>query len=252
MDSGTPPEITLAYVIAGSRRCGSNLLCDWLRGAGVAGQPGEHIEQLEPREDNGFVDLERFPDVARLLGPNGPLRPLGEDLVAFARARGTGANGVFGTTIFGHNFRALAARLGLPSPEVMRLLTPDGRCIHVTRRRKDAQAVSNWIAMQTGSWLAGHPERREPEYHDGQMRHIERALEQHDAVWLALFEAAGIEPYTVVYEEFAESPEETTRGVLRFLGLPDDGPITPSRMQLQRDRRSADWLARYTRREHAG
>jgi trehalose 2-sulfotransferase len=247
MESRTPPAVTRAYAVCCTRRCGSNCLCDWLRGAGIAGKPREHIKQLEPWQIGGFVDLERYPEVAELLGPNAPLKPLDEDLIALARTEGTGENGVFGTKIFWHNLGALARRVDLPRLEVLRLLTPELRCIHMTRRSKDRQAISNWRAMQTGAWTKDQPERREPEYHYGQIRHIERVLEQHDAYWLELFEAGGIEAHTIDYDEFVADPEGQTREALRFLGLPDNGPITPSRMRRQSDDLSEEWLTRYIR-----
>ena len=73
-----------------------------------------------------------------------------------------------------------------------------------------------------------------------------------EVAWTTYFEENGIEPLTVVYEDFLESYEETLEATLGFLGVPADERSAPELgMSRQSDSTSDEWVERYRRGEYA-
>ncbi len=74
-----------------------------------------------------------------------------------------------------------------------------------------------------------------------------RDIEAHEDEWQGYFRDCGVEPYTVVYEEFVQNYEGTIRDILRHVGVPDPDAATVAqpRLRPQSDGLSRDWAERY-------
>jgi LPS sulfotransferase NodH len=131
-------------------------------------------------------------------------------------------------------------------------------------RRGDVlgQAVSWCRAEQTNVWFerTDRPSpARPPSAPDTELRFDLDRIQQlvlmiadHNAAWQRWFDAQGVVPHLVLYEDLDADPARVTREVLAFLGLelPVGVRIEPRHRRLA-DERNAEWIERY-RAEKAG
>jgi LPS sulfotransferase NodH len=135
----------VSYFICTTVRSGSNLLCEILRGSGLAGCPDEYFySAFYPRlfARYGADSFESY--VPRVLETT------------------TSENGVFGAKMmasyFFHQFAAevrqlpIAGEPGRTTAELLARAFPGLRYIWLTRRDKVRQAISHLRAAQTGVW----------------------------------------------------------------------------------------------------
>jgi LPS sulfotransferase NodH len=196
-----------------------------------------------------------------------------EPFLRWAIGQGTTLNGVFGAKLMWGYFgdfvsllREIPSYRELPIRELLPAAFPELRYIRVVRANKVRQAVSLWKAVQTATWReeeAGFSDQPEvgdaadPDASDGRgprlkfhFHAIEHLLDQilaHEACWDAYFEHCEIRPLVVVYEDFVDSYEETTRGALRYIGV--DAPESvrfDRRMQQQTDDINRRWARRFS------
>jgi LPS sulfotransferase NodH len=201
------------YIIAGTPRTGSSLLCEGLEKTGVAGRPAEV-----------FAPDFRAPWFQRLgLPPDAPF----SDYFAAARRHGTGPNGVYGVKIQHMHVRTLASFVGFAGDpdDVLELLFPEARYISIVRRDRRAQALSWFRAIQTNEWArtraaAGEP-ATPPEFDEASVKALERAAAEQQGHWDRYFATRGIEPLVVEYESLAASYCNEIARVLAFLRLDD-------------------------------
>src|SRR4051812_4674664 len=176
--------IERAYLVCATPRSGSTLLCELLKGTGVAGRPEEYFETLRstgyPRQPRQY--FEGVPEVQALLAPVEPGAPEAEfDWDGVLRA-GTTPNGVFGAKVMWSHLEDLWPRLGGRSLEDG---LPRPRYVQVVRRDKAAQAVSLWTAIQTQHWRddGGAAIAHDPVYSFPAIRHLARQVAAHEAAW---------------------------------------------------------------------
>ncbi|MET0817952.1 MAG: Stf0 family sulfotransferase [Solirubrobacteraceae bacterium] len=259
-----------ALVICATPRSGSTLLCELLKGTGVAGRPEEYFEArretgLPPHPGDFLAGLPRTgvgirddatpphaPEYSSLVG----LKSYREHLARTLRL-GTTANGVFATKLMWTHLPELCALAGelpeLPAddPEqLLRALLGEPSWVWVTRDDKVRQAVSLWRALQTRAWRREHPST-EPDLHyrfDG-IDHLVGRLVREDREWQAFFAQRRIDVLQVVYErDLVERREQTVHSVLAHLGVVAPGDWhAPVRMLQQADELSDDWVAAYHR-----
>ncbi len=242
----SPPPFD-ALILCATPRSGSTLLLSLLAASGVAGRP-EAWWRAENREE--FADAWGLPrDEAGRWSPASYLRG--------AIAAGRSGNGVFGLRIMPPTRPELLAELATLFPgattDADLLGRAFGRCRFVHLRRLDtvAQAVSRLRAEQSGLWhRIGAWEERVPG-REGSPRYDETAIaafrmeaEADNAAWSAWFEANGIDPLPVLYEDLARDPEGVASALLAALGLPDPGPLAFGNERLA-DAESAAWVARF-------
>ena len=224
-----PVEPTVTYMICSQPRSGSSLLCEVLANTLHAGMPAEYL-----RPDR-MAMLKRRWDVETL-----------DDYLRALVERKTSPNGVFGLKAhWGQYARTFGE--GDWSGNWSNLF-PGFRFIHVRREDHLRQAISLVRALQTGSWSTVTGPENAPAVFDREdiARKIAR-VESEEAGWEQLFERNGIAPHRISYEELADSPERTARGVLEFLGveLPAGFRFDPPLMERQADELSEQWVARY-------
>ena len=270
---------TTSYLICTTPRSGSTFLSQALASTGVAGRPEEYFQQLTatglPRRPVDYLeglDAEAVPTPRG--APDGDHRvdPMFDprrfagfgDYVSWVLGTATTSNGVFGAKIMSAYVDGLATglreALGDPAPDttpgLLAAVFPRLRYVFLVREDKVRQAVSLWRAIQTWQWREDAPEAGHVDAArgDGALRydfaaldHLRRRLADEERWWRAYFADAGIEPLTIVYEQFADGHDDVVRAVLRHLEIPFDGTWTlPSpTMRRQSDGLSGDWAARF-------
>jgi len=240
------------YVLCGTPRTGSTLLCGLLAATKVAGDPDSFFRRQ-------IVDW-----WAGEWGLPGRATMAAKDFDAAyleaAIAAGKGGTPVFGLRLMRENLEELAAMLdglfpALPSDRA-RLERAFGRLlyIHLFREDKLAQAISLIKAEQTGLWHVApdgtEVERlappAEPRYDFARIHREVTALESYDAAWNDWFDEEGIEPLRVGYETLSAEPAATLARLCAALGVPppDAGGVRPGVAKLS-DETSTEWARRY-------
>lgn len=245
-------EPAAAYILCGTPRSGSTLLCGYLADTGVAGRP------------NSFFRTQSIKSWAEHWGLPSALRPgtdafLGAYLAA-AIAEGRGDTPVFGLRLMRENLGDMLAAFhrlfpGLPT-DTARIEAAFGptRYLHLRRRDKVAQAVSRVRAEQSGLWhlapdgteverLAPH---RDPVYDFDAIDNQVRALENYEQGWIDWFAAEELQPLAIDYEDLAETPERVLPAILAHIGQDPAKArgLAPTVARLS-DALSVEWAARY-------
>jgi len=200
----------IRYVVAATPRTGSSLLCEGLAATGVAGRPEEPFAP-------DFMDRWRFElGVPRAAGFAGYLQAV--------LARGTGADGVFGTKIQWMHVDPLAAVAGVAGPpgEALVRLFPGARYLNIVRRDRRAQALSWFRANHTHEWWRLRPGRRHapPRLDPREVRALEAEIARQQDAWLRYFADRGITALTVAYEDLVAAYRPEVARALDFLGRP--------------------------------
>jgi LPS sulfotransferase NodH len=163
-----------SYLICATPRSGSTLLCEALKGTGLAGVPEEYFEALRhsgrPRRPQEYFIGAHDRTILRHLGEHTSMdgrpgrSPLWdrhdyEPFLRWAIGQGTTPNGVFGAKLMWGYFgdfvsllREIPAYRELPIQELLPAVFPDLRYVRVVRANKVRQAVSLWKAVQTATW----------------------------------------------------------------------------------------------------
>jgi trehalose 2-sulfotransferase len=243
------PAPLSSYVVCATPRSGSTLLCEALAGTGVAGRPAEYFEAMYdtglPRRPTDYFEGLRALPAAGFLADNLPAEG-GEaraalagaatyrDYLAWVLETGTTPNGVFGAKLmWGHldhfvsYLRDLREHAGTPVPKMLEEIFPSLRYVRVLRRDRLRQSVSLWKALQTATWRVqrersgdGPPQSQEPQFSFDAIDYLQRQITVQEVAWSHYFEENGIEPLTIVYEEFTAAYEETLHATLAFLDVP--------------------------------
>jgi LPS sulfotransferase NodH len=252
---GFPPQTlkethgrTESYLICGTPRTGSTLLCDLLDSTGVAGHPESYFRQPDEQSLAAKWGIARSPDGVFDYA----------DYVRAAVAAGRTENGVFAARIMWGTMHEVVDKLGTVYPdldgvEIDLLTRAFGHTRFVYLRREDtlAQAVSWLRAEQTNVWHENgqskqvQPEQ-EPCYDFEQICQFVQLIDEHNAAWWEWFASGGIRPHLVRYEDLDADPVGVTREILDFLCL----ELPPEREIHARNRRLADelnaqWIDRY-------
>lgn len=102
---------------------------------------------------------------------------------------------------------------------------PHAKFIWLTRKNKEAQAVSLAKALQTGVWEV-RPNGPKPVPREHTLRYsyvglLEqlRIVEEEERQWAAFFEELAIEPLKIAYEDFKEDPPQYIAQIRRAMDL---------------------------------
>jgi LPS sulfotransferase NodH len=241
-----------SYIICGTPRTGSTLLCDLLASTKRAGAP------------DSFYGRKFMPDWAVAWHLPEPSTMSERDyaiayLYAAMRA-GKAGTSIFGLRLMRENLDELSALFdlvypGLPSDKA-RFDKAFGKIlyIHLFRENKLEQAISYVKAEQTGLWhvapdgteierLAPPQERR---YDFARLKAEVEKLEAYDAAWHTWFAAQGLTPLTIGYETLAADPAASLIRICDALGIaaPKAAEVRPGVAKLS-DETSRDWMRRY-------
>ena len=241
-----------AFIICGTPRTGSTLLCNLLASTNVAGNPNSFfMSQINPQwvkqwdlPSRGNMSESDFSDAY---------------LKAVVKA-GKGGTEVFGLRLMRDNLEGLSAFLDQIFPHLSsdkaRLEKAFGNIlyIHLFRENKLAQAISLVKAEQTGLWhiapdgteIERLAPSKEPEYDFDRIAREVMQLEQYDAAWVSWFSQQGIEPLRVDYESLSANPATALGHICDALRVPAPYPdsVRPGVGKLS-DETSFDWMRRY-------
>lgn len=239
-----------SYTIWFSQRTGSTLLSQALSSTGIAGNPGEWL-------------LGKM-DYVRESGNMGARK-----LRSTLWQKGSTPNRVFGLKFsfyepfFSHIisfFKSLPECRGqqYSRSEVWERTFPNGHHIFMTRRNKIRLAVSWWRAIQSGEWhraLGTKPLEvdRSAAYSFEAINHLLLECTLREAGIQSFFSDAGIQPLTIVYEDFIADYYGTINGILGFLGL-DDAKIDIHKPKTGKmaDDISEEWVQRFRHERQKG
>jgi LPS sulfotransferase NodH len=159
----------------------------------------------------------------------------------------TTPNGVFGAKVhWGHflNFidraerelREPDAAVSASVPERLCVRFPDLRYIRLIRRNAVARAISHYRVRKTNRWQLDSRwitddtgGEGEPDFDFDEIDALVRSGAAEDARWLEFFQAHGISPLELVYEEIVRDLEGAVRRVLEFLGISAENVRVPRR-----------------------
>jgi len=240
------------YIICGTPRSGSTLLCNLLASAKTAGNPDSFY---------GRQFMSAWAHEWHLPGRDAMSeRDFNIAYLKAAIAAGKGGTGIFGLRLMQENLDELSAILDQVFPQLpsdrARLERAFGRIlyIHLSREDKLAQAISLVKAEQTGLWHIAPDgteiERlsppKEPQYDFARISREVMELESYDAAWNSWFDAQGIEPLRIGYESLSATPAAALIGICEALGVqsPDARELSPGVAKLA-DEISQDWMRRY-------
>ena len=240
-----------AYIICGTPRTGSTLLCSLLKSAG-AGDP------------DSFFGRRFIPEWAEGWGlpPADSMAPA-EFAAAYLEAAikaGKGGTEFFGLRLMRENVVDLDGFIDLVYPGLTPGRTRFERAfgpllyVHLSRRDKVGQAISLVKAQQSGLWhvapVGTELERlappAEPEYDFARLHREVLELEGFDAEWNTWFAEQGIAPHRIAYEDLSADPAGELARLCAALGIeaPDRVDVKPAVAKLA-DATSRDWAGRY-------
>jgi LPS sulfotransferase NodH len=234
---------SISYMVCGTPRCGSTLLCEALKITGIAGFPDEYFFwDFEPRYYKAW-DVSSY-----------------EEYLNKAIELSTTPNGVMGVKIMMIYFRDVVRKLRelpeykgrqITTPELMASVFPNLHYIWITRRNKVRQAVSWWIAHQTGIWVWDGEEQpgpsEKPVFNFKAIDYLVQLIVTHEAGWQEYYSDCGITPFVVVYEDFVKSYEKTALRIVKFLNVsvPPDLVFGKRSMKKQATETSEKWVRQY-------
>ncbi len=241
-----------SYVICGTPRSGSTLLCDLLAATKVAGAPDSFfMRDVDPvwAQAWGLPERGDLSDAA-----------YGAAYLAAAISAGTAETGVFGLRLMRENLDGLVGLIDAVYPglasDVAQLRAAFGEVlfVHLSRSDKLAQAVSLTKAEQSGLWHIG-PDGVElerlsppqvPQYDFARIRAIVAELQAFDDAWLRWFAAQGIAPLRISYDNLSADPVAEVARICAALDVaePVVGSLRPGVAKLA-DAVSADWMRQY-------
>jgi trehalose 2-sulfotransferase len=219
-----------SYVICAVQRSGSSLLCEALKNTGLAGFPEEyfldgHLEDGEWARQNHISTR--------------------ADYVRLVFDKGTSPNGVFGVKIMWNYFHQVIDKLavlpgyeGLSAPQLMMEVFPKLHFIWMVRRDKVRQAVSWAKAAQTDiyAWHKGKMpfQKQDPSFDFTFIDNLHQLILEGEAGWQSVFDACGVEPIKVLYEDFIDDYEGTALRILDTLKIPHPKDLKFGERHLQK------------------
>ncbi|MFD9896848.1 Stf0 family sulfotransferase [Mesorhizobium sp. NPDC059025] len=243
-----------SYIICGTPRSGSTLLCSMLAETRVAGRPHSYFRQQDVAEwaEDWGIEPASSPDDVQF----------DKDYVAAMRRVGADGTGTFGLRLMWASVTDASRRLdnvaGGKADITTRLEETFGPSlyIHLSRLDKVAQAVSLIRAQQSGLWhrnsdgtvLEGEETLRPVAYDGDQIGGVVRELEEDDASWINFFKLRAIEPLRLTYETMSTDPQLALSNVLSALGRdPELARTIRAGTARLADATSSEWVARYRR-----
>lgn len=212
------------YLMCFTNRSGSTLLAMMLAKTGAMGNPGE-IFNPEPltnaRQKHGIASFADYLDF---------------------KIRATAQHGTFGAKIGIHQLAYLAKHGYLKSK------IPAPKFIYVTRNNLIMQAISLYIAWETGAWTSNKiAPKKMPEYNADAIARQLRALLVTQAQFETFFAAHQIQPLRISYEAIEADLEKKALQVCRYVGIAQPKKLTFSQppLRVQRTELNEAWAARF-------
>jgi LPS sulfotransferase NodH len=225
-----------SYVLCGTPRTGSTLLCSLLAATGVLGRPESYFRGPDEVSWAGRFGLPH--DGSQVVDYGG--------FIGAVRAAATTNNGVFGARVmWGSMDRIVTGLKGTRDRSDLavleRALGPL-RFVHLWREDVVAQAVSWCRAEQSGFWQQGDSQVRLPHLDLDQMKEMVGTIREHNAEWQSWFTVHGVRPHTVTFEQLVQDSRATVEGIACLVGVIIPEAWRPSSQhQKQADGLNAEW-----------
>jgi trehalose 2-sulfotransferase len=229
-------EPRTSYLVCGTPRSGTWLLCGLLASTGIAGRPHEYFDTRTEQAAKQAWGTATF-----------------AEYLTAVLAAGTTDNGVFGAKVMWASLSNLVARLredslrpGAHDRAVMEAAFPELLFVWVRREDMVAQAVSWSKAIQTGHWHHWDPPgSARPRFHFDEIDALMREIEEHDAAWRDWFERNEIHPLELRFEELVGEKQAVVHRVVAALGI--DAASVPVAEQTAKVGNSVndEWTRRY-------
>ena len=221
-------EPVRSYVICCVQRTGSWLLAHTLADTGYAGRPSDYFDEAERRNRTREWGL-----------PDG-------HLTAYVRAMwdaATTPNGVLGSKLMWNDFDGLRSSIRAPAGtdpglEFMRTTFPDAQFVWLRRADKVRQGISWSRAFVTDQWsLRPDQEAEQPTLYVEEIVRLVQLAQNYEDGWRQWFDATGIQPCEILYEDLARDRLAVANQVLGWLRLPqlDTVALPPVRYRQQAD-----------------
>jgi trehalose 2-sulfotransferase len=234
---GPPPKTS--YLVCGTPRSGTSLLCGLLAGTGVAGRPEEYFWRGDEPAWSERWGVADFADYLRA-----------------AVAHGSTPNGVFGAKVMYSYLSDLLGKLAelpgrqrLDDRSLLERAFPNLRCLWIWREDVVAQAVSWSKAIQTNVWSAADdraPATTAPRFEFDQIHELVREAVAGRVGWERWFRTHAMEPLPIRYEDLVTDMAGTTKRALAFLKV-----AAPATLRIeeptarQADALNHEWATRY-------
>lgn len=223
------------YIICTTARSGSNLLCDYLFRTGRLGRP---TETFNPQ----IVVNGAF---GRRYDASQPLEL--SAYIEWAKENFATRNGVLGIKMLWEDLEYLGGSASLSD------VLAQAQLFRLTRRRKLAQAVSYYLAVETGQWMASDPARREPNDvpfdYDAINTHLNRLCLQ-DARWDAELDARGLKATHWYFEDFLRAPTQYVKSLAGSVGVEIEDSSVSTGLEKQSSARSDEFMATFRQHYH--
>lgn len=245
-----------AYIICGTPRSGSTLLCEMLAASRIAGRPHSYFR---PQDIGWWADKWGVPHTGGI-----ETADFDRAYLAAMREAGSAGTGIFGLRIMYSSLVEAGRRLNRASgatgtvAEAFRQAFGPVLYIHLSRGDKLGQAVSLMRAEQTGLWhlnadgsvLEGGESRPEPRYDGARIAAILGELEADDAAWGRFFAGHGLQPLRLTYETLTAGPQQALAEIFAALGLDraraQTMAVPTAKMA---DALSLEWVERFLREQ---
>jgi len=236
-----------SYWIWFTPRTGSTLLCKGLELTGIGGKPGEFFNFPEEDSLTNHYCVKTYEALREKLW-----------------RENTSPNGIVGIkySLYHSSYDKLAGEIislrnltGVATLDwrVWSDLFPNCRHIFLSRRDKIRLAVSWWKAIQDNQWhrLSEEPPTHEANYYEGKynfdaLLHLLKESNLREAATQAFFDYNGIQPLTIIYEDFVRHYEETIKSILCYLDSEAEAVrIAPEFYTPTADEVTEEWVQRF-------
>ncbi|RVO59741.1 Stf0 family sulfotransferase [Sinorhizobium meliloti] len=211
------------YLLLTEARSGSNWLGSLVNGAGNMGRSSEWLSPKIHRLDTGALSWDAF-------------------FQELLRKCST-PNGVFGSKIFPNQLFVTHEVYGRDFIQHC-LAMHDVALVFLRRRDTLRQAISYARARQTRSFAAHVEGRANPQYDFEQIARCFFYIRDSYAFWQSYLELTGVEFAEFVYEELAADPIPFVSHLAEHLQVPLPAQLQTS-MAVQRDDLTEEWIARF-------
>jgi LPS sulfotransferase NodH len=237
-------------VLAASCRTGSTLLAAALARTGAMGRRAHELFHEEAlRRLSNLEMLQARPSLRQILEARSPGQAMPrsaystEEIVKMLDRIGrreTGAQGVLSLKVMWGDYAGVLLARGLDFNYWGAPIT----WLRIRRLDHERQAVSWSRAAQTGQWTSAGSARSIPTFRPEQIAHYLAMARKWDEGWDNHFQALGIQPFTIHYEDLSDAYEATIRALYDHLGLADHA-VPPAPLRRQSDTLNENWLRQF-------
>jgi len=223
-------------VICTTARSGSNLLSDYLNNTGLFGWVAEYFNPKVIRSGWQGRKFAAGPEVSIAA------------YVDFLSKTAAGAHGRWGAKLLYEDAEHL---IRFPA---MQEMLKSGAIVFLRRRAKLSQAISYFLAISTGKWVAtdaGHAAPEDVKFDYAGLGKTLNMLAWQEATWTTLFSRLELDPLEVIYEDLIADPAGTIAAIAAKVGLAPTEIKIRTNLRQQKSDVNADFAKRFNAQKWA-